>query len=165
MFKQIQYSVLPFLFMMIFFSDIHSLNAQGENFSLYFNKIPPTYAEQSMGNFKGIDSLYLFTSSSFNHTTTVPVKVKNLNFKRGVFLSRDLYNWYQEVQRGIRKSRTIQFIQFDDAGNPWKIWTLEGALPVEAGDFVMNSNGEGTATYLKYKLDRCFVKSWSTSGD
>ena len=32
-------------------------------------------------------------------------------------------------------------------------------------DFVeVGSNGEAT-TYLKYKLDRVFVKSWSTSGD
>jgi type VI protein secretion system component Hcp len=27
------------------------------------------------------------------------------------------------------------------------------------------ATGEGPYIYLKYKLDRCFVKSWSTSGD
>lgn len=34
-------------------------------------------------------------------------------------------------------------------------------------DFVAPSGSEGgkPLVYLKYKLDRCFVKSWSTSGD
>ncbi len=49
----------------------------------------------------------------------------------------------------------------------------------ELAQFAVNGNSPGTAeiefvevagdgkayTYLKYKLDRCFVKSWSTSGD
>jgi len=31
-------------------------------------------------------------------------------------------------------------------------------------DFVQAA-GDGVTVYLRYKLDRCFVKSWSTSGD
>ena len=31
--------------------------------------------------------------------------------------------------------------------------------------FVRTSGSGAPETYLKYKLDRCFVKSWSTSGD
>lgn len=43
---------------------------------------------------------------------------------------------------------------------------FEAMLDGEPFDMDLSAtSGDARATYLKYKLSRCFVKSWSTSGD
>lgn len=43
---------------------------------------------------------------------------------------------------------------------------INGNSPGQAEiHFVQIAQGGAVTVYLKYKLDRCFVKSWSTSGD
>ena len=45
-------------------------------------------------------------------------------------------------------------------------FAINGNSPGTAEIEFVEVAGDGSAhTYLKYKLDRCFVKSWSTSGD
>lgn len=45
-------------------------------------------------------------------------------------------------------------------------FAINGNSPGGARIHFLASGGDGeTTAYLKYKLDRCFVKSWSTSGD
>ena len=45
-------------------------------------------------------------------------------------------------------------------------FAINGNSPGGAQIHFLGQSGDGPRTaYLKYKLDRCFVKSWSTSGD
>ncbi len=45
-------------------------------------------------------------------------------------------------------------------------FAINGNTPGQAEiHFVQVAPGGAVTVYLKYKLDRCFVKSWSTSGD
>ena len=116
-----------------------------------------------LGHFYSIDSVYLspfYTTSTQSHIK----KYGNLTLKRGVFSKPALFDEYQSAKQGNDNPQNLILTQFDDRGKKVKEWTVTEAIPVEADGFQLKSDGSGTVSYLKYKLDRCFVKSWSTSG-
>ena len=164
-YKKIQFKLFPCLLLIFFALGTNALQAQSEEVAFYYNKIPFEYSRAAVAKFKSFDSLYLGSFDSFGNSKTQTSKMKTITLKEGTILDKDLFDWHQEVKRGIKKPRTIKLIQFDRSGKPIKIWTLEGVLPIEASGLKMTSRGTGSATYLRYKLDRCFIKSWSTSGD
>ena len=53
----------------------------------------------------------------------------------------------------------------DDASPKLAQFAINGNSPGSVEVCVTDNATEPTACYLRYKLDRVFIKSWSTSGD
>ena len=163
-YKQIQFKLIPSLLLMLFAFGTNTIQAQYEQVSFYYNKIPVDYGRKAVAKFQSIDGLPLGSLATSVKSKAIGLKGRTITLKTGTILDKDLFQWHQEAKRGIKKPRTIKLIQYDRSGKPSKIWTLEGVIPIESSGFKMNRNGEGSATYLKYKLDRCYVKSFSVGG-
>lgn len=69
-----------------------------------------------------------------NHGAQVlfgPAKQGRLTLKSGIMTSRYLYAWLRSVQLGRSFRRDLMVTQLTRAGDPLRVFTLEGAWPVE----------------------------------
>ena len=92
-------------------------------------------------------------------------KFSNVTLKRGICSSTAIQDWYRQVKMQNIQRQSLILIQHDDRGRRLRSMQIPDAFPAELEGFAANSGNTKQTAYLKYKLDRCFVKSWSTSGD
>lgn len=111
-----------------------------------------------IGYFKGVDGL----SDALKASTGTSASLSNLTLKRGIISSSATVNSLREQLKTRSTANTLFLHQFDRSGNRIQTIQLEGTLLQEGGEYSTDSSTP--VCYLKYKLDRCFVKSWSTSG-
>jgi phage tail-like protein len=70
--------------------------------------------------------------NDFVHKFATRASYGNLNFKRGVAVTPDLWQWFDKVRQGsfgARRSVTITHLQAD--GTPALVWNVTRALPLK----------------------------------
>ena len=101
----------------------------------------------------------------------LPGDVTSAGYDKGKWFVADSFSFgvereMKESGEKLQQEATIR-IPLDAA----TLSLIEAAM---AGEFIgdvevqveaLAEDGDTTGTYLRYKLERCFIKSWSTSGD
>jgi type VI secretion system secreted protein Hcp len=72
----------------------------------------------------------------------------------------------QDINIGVGELQECTISKSMDRTSPLLAqFCINGNSPGQAEIHFVQTGSERPFTYLQYKLDRCFVKSWSTSGD
>lgn len=72
-----------------------------------------------------------------NSTITMPVRTKtgNLTLKKGIGMTMDMYNWYNDVAEGnyvkAKRSVLVAMIGSTIVRVPIAVWILTGAMPIK----------------------------------
>ena len=137
--------------------------SQGQVFKKGYDYTLVSEGGRILGHFQEVIGLPTKPIQKHLKISSIP-QYSNLTLKRGIFSGRKHYNWYKSTRMGRIIPKNIKIQKFNSQGRLIRQWIVEGAYPTDLSGFQMNPDGSSRAVYLKYKLSRCFVKSWSTSG-
>jgi type VI protein secretion system component Hcp len=72
----------------------------------------------------------------------------------------------EDINIGVGELQLVRITKSLDRASPKLAqFAVNGNTPGAAEIHFLSTQGKSGQPYLAYKLDRCFVKSWSTSGD
>jgi phage tail-like protein len=69
--------------------------------------------------------------NDYVHKFPKMAKYQNLVLKKGITNSNDLWEWHQDVVKGIVKRRRVSIVLLDSTGNEKWRWGFEEAYPVK----------------------------------
>lgn len=83
--------------------------------------------------------------NDYVHKFPTRMTYTNLTLKRGMALSEDLWNWYNDYATGKGKRRDGVIAMLGPTGDPVKVWTFKRGIPVKWSGPTFNAQQSNVA--------------------